>query len=179
MKKLLLFFCLFMLGVYPASAQKKDMIVKSSEKGLYLEHKVVSKESFYSVARLYNTHPKYIASFNKLDMGKGLLIDQKLRIPLTDTNFTQQGNSGTPVFYKVGDKEGLLTVSNRHNNVSLANLRLWNNISADEVKEGTKLIIGFLQSKEMPSVTIAGNAPEDEPPVVKVEEKPVDRKSVV
>ena len=173
MKKFALSFFIFLATATYLSAQKGGLMVKSSDKGLYLEHKVVSKESFYSVARLYNTHPKYIASFNKLDMGKGLLIDQKLRIPLTDTNFTQQGNSGTPVYYKVGDKEGLMTVSNRHNNVSLANLRLWNNVSVDEVKEGTKLIIGFLQSKEMPSVTIAGKAPPDEPPVAKVEDKPV------
>ncbi len=173
MKKFALSFFIFLATATYLSAQKGSLMVKSSDKGLYLEHKVVSKESFYSVARLYNTHPKYIASFNKLDMAKGLLIDQKLRIPLTDTNFTQQGNSGTPVYYKVGDKEGLMTVSSRHNNVSLANLRSWNNISADAVKEGTKLIIGFLQSKEMPSVTIGGNAKIEEPPVVKVEEKPV------
>ncbi len=173
MNKFALSFFILLTTAGYLSAQKGGLMVKRSDNGLYLEHKVVAKESFYSVARLYNTHPIYIASFNKLDMGKGLLIDQKLRIPLTDTNFTQQGNSGTPVYYKVGDKEGLLTVSNKNNKVSLANLRLWNNIAADEVKEGTKLIIGFLQSKEMPSVTIAGNAPEDEPPVVKVEEKPV------
>ena len=108
-------------------------MVKSSDNGLYLEHKVKTKESFYSVGRLYNTHPKAIANFNKLDMNKGLFIDQKIRIPLTDTNFTQLGNSGTPVYYKVGDKEGLMTVSNKLNNVKLANLRMWNNLSANEV----------------------------------------------
>ncbi len=170
MKKFALIFLTFILAVQIVSAQKNDLMVKSSDKGLYLEHKVKAKESFFSVGRLYNTHPKSIALFNKLDMDKGLLIDQKVRIPLTDTNFTQQGNSGTPVYYKVGDKEGLMTVSTKNNKVSLANLRSWNSLSKDELKEDTKLIIGFLQSKEMPSVIIANNSKEKEP-VAKVEEK--------
>ena len=147
-------------------------MVKSGDKGLFLEHKVVAKESFFSVGRLYNVHPHFIASYNKLDLKKGLQIDQKLRIPLTDTNFTQQGNSGTPVYYKTGDKEGLLKVSKSNNNVLLANLRAWNNLGTDELKEGSKLVVGFLKSKEMPSVTLKPREKTEEKPVV-VEEKPV------
>lgn len=171
MKKFFLSFFVFVLTAHLVSAQK-ELMVKSGDKGLYLEHKVASKESFYAVGRKYNVSPKFIASFNKLDINKGLQIDQKLRIPLTDTNFTQQGNVGTPVYYKVGEKEGLMTVSNKHNKVSLANLRLWNNLSKDELKEGAKIVIGFLHSNGMPAVTIK-NKPVEEDPAVKAEEKPV------
>jgi len=170
MKKFI-FSIVSMLLVTFAIAQK-ELMVKTSDKGLYLEHKVVAKESFFSIGRKYNLHPKSIASFNALDMEKGLKIDQKLRIPLLDTNFSQKGNSGTPVYYKTGDKEGLLTVSNKFNKVSLANLRNWNNISGSDVKEDTKLIIGFVKSKELPSVTI-NNKPKQDDPVEKTEEKPV------
>ena len=151
---------------------QKELMVKTSDKGLYLEHKVVAKESFFSIGRKYNLHPKSIATFNALDMEKGLKIDQKLRIPLLDTNFSQKGNSGTPVYYKTGDNEGLLTVSNKFNKVPLANLRNWNNISGSDVKEDTKLIIGFVKSKELPSVTI-NNKPKQTDPVEKTEEKPI------
>jgi LysM domain len=170
MKKFL--FSLIALLSFTIAFAQKDLMIKSSDKGLYLEHKVVAKESFYSIGRKYNLHPKALASFNTLDMTKGLFIDQKMRIPLTDTNFTQQGNSGTPVYYKAYDKEGLSAISNKFNNVSLTNLRTWNNLSGNEAKEDTKLIIGFLKSKEMPSITIT-NKPKPEEPVVKTEEKPV------
>jgi hypothetical protein len=66
--------------------------------------------------------------------------------------------------------------------VPLANLRNWNNISDNEVKEDTKLIIGFLKSKEMPSVTIASKPKTEEvvekteeKPVIKTEEKPIEK----
>jgi LysM domain len=152
-KHFLLVFSIFSF-LLSAFAQKPDLVIKSGDKGLYLDHKVAPKESFYSVGRLYNVHPKFIAAFNKLDMTKGLQIDQKLRIPLTDTNFTQQGNSGAPVYYKAGEKLTLSKVSKANRDVPLTSLRTWNNISSEEVKEGAKLVIGFLKSKEMPSVTL-------------------------
>lgn len=152
-KSVIFLFWMFIPCLYSV-AQKGELLVKSSDKGLYLDHKVVAKETYYSIGRLYNLHPRSIAAFNKLEMNKGLNIDQKIRIPLLDTNFTQTGNSGTPVYYKVGDNEGLMTVSKKNNNVRLASLRAWNNLSGDVLKKDSKLIIGFLQSREMKSVTI-------------------------
>lgn len=152
-------------------AQKGDLIAKSGDNGLYLDHKVAAKETYYSLGRLYNLHPKSIASFNKLDMNKGLNIDQKIRIPLLDTNFTQKGNSGTPVYYKVGDNEGLLTVSKKNNNVLLADLRSWNNLGSDMLKKDQKLIIGFLQHGEKKPVAVSNNPVTEEPVVIREEKK--------
>ncbi len=176
MKKLVLCFLFLAFATHLLFAQKADLLVKSSDHGLYLEHKVVPKESFFSVGRLYNVSAKFIASFNKLDLNKGLFIDQKIRIPLTDTNFTQDGNKGTPVYYKVKDKGNLAEVSSGYN-VSIANLKWWNNLSGDNVKEGAKLIVGFLVSKEMPSVTINNKLKPDEP-VVKVAEPVLTEKEM-
>jgi LysM repeat protein len=162
------FFLVFIACI--ANAQKADLLVKSAGKDLFLDHKVASKESFYSIGRLYNLHPKSIASFNKLDLTKGLQIDQKIRIPLLDTNFTQKGNSGTPIYYLVGDKEGLMAISNKHNGVLLTNLRQWNGLASDELKKDQKLVIGFLQSKEMPSVSLTP-VTKMEVTAVKTEEK--------
>ena len=172
MKKFLFSFLSFLFAVQFATAQKKDLMLKSSDKGLYLEHKVVARESFFSIGRLYNLHPKHLASFNKLDMTKGIFIDQVMRIPLTDTNFIQQGNSGTPVYYKTADNEGLAKISSINNNVTLANLRNWNNLNNDNLSSGTKLIVGFLKTTEIPSVTITTVVKQNDP-VVKTEEKPV------
>ncbi len=157
--------CFFTL--HTVSAQKKELLVRKDDNNLYLDHKVVAKETFYSVGRLYNLNPKTIASFNKLNMDKGLNIDQKIKIPLNDSNFTQQDDNGTPVYYKVKENDGLLKVSNAHKNVPLKNLRKWNNIQGDIIAEGSKLIIGFLVTKE----SIASADPQKKP-VEKIEEKP-------
>lgn len=150
--------------------QKSELYVHSGDKGLYLDHKVVKGESFYAIGKKYNVGQNDLAAYNKLDINKGLKIDQKIRIPLTENNFTQKGNSGTPVYYKTGDDEKLSAISKRNGNVSIATLKQWNGTSGDVVKKNVKLVIGFLKSKEMPSVTIKPKEVKEEVAVTKVEE---------
>ncbi len=144
---------LFSLQVL-VQAQTPELLIKSADGGFYVDHKVAAKESFYAIGRKYNVNPKTLASFNKLDMNKGLQIGQQLRIPLNTDNFTQEGNSGTPVYYKVGANEGLMKVSAANHDLSLAKLRQWNKLDNDVVKPGQKVVVGFLHSTEMPSVTL-------------------------
>jgi LysM repeat protein len=129
-------------------------------------------------------HPRHIANFNGLDFNKGLVLGQLIKIPLTDTNFNQKNNSGVPVYYKVGEKDGLMRVSTVHNKVALESLRQWNNLSSDNINFGTTLIVGYLVSKEMNAAAIPAvvktepviekpktETPKEDPP--KTEVKPV------
>jgi hypothetical protein len=90
-------------------------------------------------------------------------------IPLTASNFIQQGNTGTPVYCLVEPNEGLMAVSNTYGNVKLVKLREWNGLKNDQLKPGQKLVIGFLQSKEMPVVNSKPSAVKEEQPVKKSE----------
>jgi hypothetical protein len=179
MKKIFFAVLAWLMAFHFAAAQAPELVAKSGEKGLYLEHKVAPKESFFSVGRTYNVHPKFIASYNKLDLAKGLVIGQVVRIPLSDSNFTQKGNKGTPVYYKVGENEGLMKVSSLHNNVTLENLRNWNNLADNAVKQGDKLVVGFLSGKGIAATNnaVATNTPKqpgqkEKPEVKKEEVKP-------
>ena len=120
--------------------------VNSTEKGLHVKHSVAAKESFYSVGRLYNIPAKEIAAYNNLDMENGLNIGQTLMIPLTSSNFSQTTDGGTPVYYVVGQQEGLYRVSVKNNKVLMASLRKWNHLASDEIAPGQKIIIGFITS---------------------------------
>lgn len=189
MKKLILFFVLIG-GLYSAHAQS-ELLVKKDEKGLYLEHVVAAKEGFYAIGRLYNVNPKSIAAYNKIDMNQGISIEQVLKIPLTDTNFVQKGTSGTPVYYTVAAGDGLLKISNDNNKVALKNLRDWNALTSDNVQADSKLVIGFLNSKEMTAqrannlakkpvtVTVVPQPPAENKPVVKSEPAPVKQEVAV
>jgi LysM repeat protein len=143
--------------------------VNSTEKGLHVKHSVAAKESFYSVGRLYNIPAKEIAAYNNLDMENGLNIGQTLMIPLTSSNFSQTTDGGTPVYYVVGQQEGLYRVSVKNNKVLMASLRKWNHLASDEISPGQKIIIGFITSPALAkTVTIT---PKTEPIVVQ-QEKP-------
>jgi hypothetical protein len=150
-------FCLSILTLLltlAVFAQKKDLMIGKSIKGLYIHHQVAPKETLFGLGRLYNVNPRSIAEFTGIDPEKGLQINQKLRIPLTDTNFTQNGNTGTPLYYITDRNDDLPAMGKKYNDVSLEKLKYWNNLPNDELKEGTKLMVGFLVSKEFPTVTI-------------------------
>jgi hypothetical protein len=144
-------FCALAVCTY---AQPSELIIRKSENGLYLEHKVAPKEGLYAIGRLYNVNPKFIAIFNNIDLNAGLAIGQTLQIPLTDTNFTQKSINGTPVYYITGAGDNLVKVSNSYNKVSTQNLRDWNGLKNDAPSPGSRLIVGFLNSKEMAAVAI-------------------------
>ncbi|HEX2844912.1 MAG TPA: LysM peptidoglycan-binding domain-containing protein [Chitinophagaceae bacterium] len=173
------FLIIFLLAAVTISqAQSEGLAVKHGDKGLYLEHAVASGQGLYAIGRLYNVNPKHIAAFNKMDMNKGLEIGQVVRIPLTDTNFTQKNNKGVPVYYTVGQSEGLLKVSTVNNKVTMQKLRDWNGLKSDALQVGQKLIVGYLVSKEMQ--TLAANTPKTPPAREEVKRtEPVEEKPAV
>jgi LysM repeat protein len=168
-KKFLLAALLFCTTLLFAQNQ---LIVQSSDKGLYLDHKVAPKENFYSIGRLYHVSPKDIEAFNGLDMNKGLAVGQELKIPLSASNFSQTAAKGRAVYYVVGPKEGLYRVSVKNNNVLMADLRKWNKLSKDNISAGQKLIIGFLVSPEANNI-VQTTEPEVKQPPVEEKKDPV------
>jgi LysM repeat protein len=185
MKKSLLLAAIFFFSI--SIFAQAQLLVQHNDKGLFLNHKVAAKESFYSIGRLYNIAPKDIAELNGLDMNHGLTIGQAIKIPLNGTNFSQTSNNGKPIYYVVGQKEGLYRVSQNNNNVLMADLRKWNKLTKDNISTGQKLIIGYLVSAEANNIVQKNEEPEikktkpveepkkeeivkKDPPVVKKEE---------
>ena len=146
MKKSILLAAIFVIS-FLANAQN-ELLVQSSEKGLFLNHTVVAGENFYSIGRLFNIPAKEIATYNQLDMNKGLMIGQVVHIPLGKGNFTQAKTNGRAVYYVVGPGEGLYRVSVRNSNVLMASIRKWNHLTSDQISTGQKLIIGYLVSPQ-------------------------------
>lgn len=156
MKKLVLCISLFLAFLPIANAQTGQLIIRQGDKGHYIDHKVVPKEGLYAIGRIYNVHPRTIADYNNIDMNAGLNIGQVLHIPLTDTNFSQKTNKGIPIYYTVGEKEGLLTVSRKNMDVTMQTIRDWNNLRSDRLNVGTRLIVGYLVTEPAP---VAQQAP--------------------
>ena len=183
MKKIVFLSIAFNVFSYCLYAQPVELMIKKSSRGLYLDHKVAPKEGLYAIGRLYNVNPKFIAIYNNVALDAGLAIGQVLHIPLTDTNFSQSSYTGTPVYYVIGSGDNLAKVSTATNNVSLQKLKDWNGLQSDNVSPGRKLIVGFLNSKEMTAVAINNsvkNQPTAEPTQKQVQtatdEKPVAEK---
>ena len=159
MKKLFLLTFTFHAFVLCSFSQPKELGVKVGARGLFVEHKVATKENFYSIGREYNVHPKRLAAFNGLDMAKGLSLGQLVNIPLSDTNFVRKTAVGIPVYYQSSAAQTVGAMSAISKTPS-ENLRQLNNLSTDNIPAGTKLIIGYLVSEAQSSVAVNEGAAE-------------------
>ncbi len=146
-----------------ARSQSNELIIQGQTGKLYLEHTVVAKENWYSVGRLYNVNAKELAPFNKLTLGQPLIIGQTLEIPLTPTNFSQNGVKAAgetlvPVIHITQEKEWMYRISVNHNKVPIPNIEKWNNVTPDQIHPGLHLIVGYLKVKTALSA-LATNVP--------------------
>src|SRR5579871_6592464 len=146
---------------------QSELFVQGEKGNLYLLHKVVAKENWYSVGRLYNISPKEIAPFNNSSLSNPLGVGQQLKIPLTETNFSQSGEkdadeSLVPVYHTWQAGESLNKISANYNAVPVSSLEAWNNLKTGSAKSGTHLIIGYLKVKTSLSA-FAANAKHVEP----------------
>ena len=164
-------------------AQTNQLVAKSADNKIFLEHQVSPKENWYSIGRKYEISPREIAPFNGLSMEKGLSIGQVLKIPLVASNFNQESSTkiGVPVVHLIAQKEGLFRVSNDFG-VSIDQLKKWNNLNSDQVKSGSYLIIGFLKATATPKMettqpSVVASVKTEQP--VKVEVQPEQKKQVV
>ena len=168
-------------------AQKSGLVIEGTTPNLYLIHKVIPKENFYSIGRMYNVSAKELASYNNLQFQNGLSVGESLKIPLTENNFLQSGSAGSgealiPVYHSVQPKEGLYRVSINFNKVPLTSLKKWNHMQSDAVSVGTPLIVGYLKVNKNESALankavrpdVAGNDsnPQPIPPVVNPDRLP-------
>jgi len=173
MKNIVLLSVIILITTLLRAQTNETLLIKSGDKGLYVDHKVTPKENFYSMGRAFNVHPKHIALFNGLDMSKGLSLGQTVKIPLSDTNFTQKTDKGVPIYYVTGNGETLYRVSTNNKNVLMESLRKWNHLPSDKLAGGTRLIVGYLTTSETQALAV--NAPSQK---AETTTKPVGNKDV-
>ncbi len=170
MKKPIFFLFQFLLfnGIF---AQQKELIIQKESKGFYVEHKTAAKENFYSIGRLYNIHPRNLANYNNLVMARGLSLTQQIKVPLSDTNFSQTVSQGVPIYYSILAKEDLNKVAAKFN-LTKEKLNEWNKNSSMKISTGMKFIIGFLVTNEMKDRVMKFSSTDDfKNPTEKVEQE--------
>lgn len=168
-------------------------------------HTVQPKETLYSLARKYNVHPRELAAYNDIPVTTSLSVGQVIKIPakttmdpLPPTNETpkpappvvkeekkeqpvgvvkSEGKGRYPMYHKVEKKETLYRISKIYPNITIEDIRKWNNLGGDGLSEGMNLIVGY--SDKPNAVPHKTDLPEENPPVVvKQNPEPEKRQSV-
>ena len=174
------FFAITLLLISPVThAQKQRLFAQSTPAGLFIDYKVSPKETFNSIATIYNISPDTLAEFNNMDYYEGELIAKTLRVPLKAQNFYQKGAVDStealiPVYYLTTSTHTVQQISNRFNKISVATLNKWNGIPKTGIVRGMQILIGFLRAKQDQLAYFEEPTPLD----VAMVEKPVQPKVI-
>jgi membrane-bound lytic murein transglycosylase D len=136
---------------------KKDIFVENykslldDEKKNFRVHIVKRGETLYKIARQYNVPVDVIYSFNPKLKPRALSVGQVVLIPdVIKTNSTASSRryakrvysdeSETKIIYRVKRGDTLSTIAQRYN-VSITELKKWNRLKGNNIKEGQRIII--------------------------------------
>lgn len=118
-------------------------------------HTVAAKESFSSIGRLYNINGRTLAEYNNLNYEGGLSIGQVIKIPATEgAEINKPANprkdieivkptSGNAIYHTVEKGETLYHLSTLYTQATVENIKSWNNLTSNDLSEGTQLIVGY------------------------------------
>lgn len=174
-------FVVLLLMANFAIAQDK-LIAAGTTGDLYLNHTVKGKETLSVLSRIYGATPRQIAAYNNINANAVLPLGTKLKIPLSAENLVQEQEFATsePVYHIAGKGENLFRLSQRYNKVPVAQLREWNDLKSDALKNGQAIVIGFIGGAKL--AAMKADAPNTngqvfvKPPVIGVAVEPAPLK---
>ena len=110
----------------------------SSSNGKPSKYKVRSGDTLGGIAEKHGVRLASLKSANNIS-GSSIRVGQTLVIPNGNHSSSKSSNGG-PVSYKVKSGDTLWRIANKHN-VTVANLKKWNNLKSNSLSPGKRLTI--------------------------------------
>ncbi|HYG38838.1 MAG TPA: LysM peptidoglycan-binding domain-containing protein [Cytophagales bacterium] len=153
-KTITIFVCFFLVITVKslANAPLDSIGIEKQGNKIFILHKVDAKETLYSLSRRYNVKTDQIQQENP-ELKEGLKIGQILRIPYEPkaTVAVQKANSAEKGVktHTVSAGQTLYSIS-REYNVTIDNIKKWNNLTSNELDLNQEIIVGMASSNEKP-----------------------------
>jgi len=103
------------------------------------KYKVRSGDTLGGIAQKHGVQLASLKSANSLS-GSSIKVGQTLVIPNGNYNSASASSDGGPVSYKVRSGDTLWEIANKHN-VTVANIKKWNNLQSNSLSPGKRLTI--------------------------------------
>ena len=142
-----------------ATAQDR-LVVSGTGTNLFVTKIMTGPQSLSSVSDQYNVPLSVLAKFNSLSINLELRKGEEIRIPLIRDNFFQRNISGKfqPVYHIFKKDETLDNLAIRYHKINIDSLKVWNNLSDENLVENKALTIGFISNKKSQFSTAAYQA---------------------
>lgn len=147
----LVFVLLSWIGA-PVMAQTTTLTTTNKDlfNGEYELYKVPKGQTLSGVAVKFNTSMDVIKLLNPGLETKGLQADAFIKVPkagstvktTSTTNTNTSSTTSSPIYHTVTSGETLYALSKQFN-VTVTQIKSWNNMSSDNLQSGAKVIVGY------------------------------------
>ena len=133
-------------------------------------HTVAEKETLYSISRMYNVSIDDIKEWNhltsnSLTLGQELIVKKTSTQPaITTTTPTNVETTTQKGVHQVAQKETMFSISRQYN-ISVDDLRRWNNIEGNELKIGQLLFVAPPKNSNVAAQQTSASVPVTAPVV--------------
>jgi LysM repeat protein len=140
-------------GLFAASVPVDSVGVKWVSGKKFIEYKVEEHDGWYGIARKFGIAYSDVRLANK-EVDDVLHIGQVILVPASKVKPNDPRNRKNyivkeqeePVYHAVKKKETLYSISKKYN-VSTDDLKKWNHLETNDLKDGAQVIIGYKTTK--------------------------------
>ncbi len=118
-------------------------LAKKNKEGKQDIYQLTEKESLYDISQSLGIQLNYLAAYNQLKEEVVLNAGTKIKLKENAVNNTAVLSNNMPeknIVYNVQPKEGLYSIAKKHQ-VSVEQLKEWNNLNGESLSVGQQLII--------------------------------------
>lgn len=172
MKNLIITF-LFLVGIFNAlTAQYNEQVpiispdslieiqISKDIQKIYV-HRVTSKQTLYSISKLFEVPISYLTKINKIDKEVGLQLGQQLFIPIRDnlivTTQPKDIKNYTRLVYKVKKKETIFRIARIYFDLEIEQLKQNNNLKDLGLDVGQLLTVGWFRINDNFNISTNNN----------------------
>jgi LysM repeat protein len=142
-----------MEGLFAASLPADSVGVRQTNGKKFIEYKVEEHDGWYAIARKFGVLYSDIRLANKdvddiLHIGQVILIpEEKVKIndPRNQKNYILKEQE-EPIYHTIRKKETLYSLSKKYE-VTTDELKKWNHLESNDLKDGGQVIIGYKTKK--------------------------------
>ncbi len=157
MKKQIIILFLFLSNItfaqdYLKSTDSLTIVVNEFQEKLII-HTFQSKQTVFSLAKFYGLKINELYYYNPEINGKEPKAGQAIKIPIPNRAIVRERDAKfnikqyCPVFYQVQKSEGLKKIAEGHFNMKTDTLKKRNKLTADNLKLGQKVLVGWISLK--------------------------------
>ncbi len=150
MKRLqsLILFLTALLSISAEGLMAQKLRIETQDQQKYVIHRVQKGETLYSLSRAYEADVNELSRLNP-EAAKVLKLGQEIRIPYSPPSVSKNLQSSAitqETKHTVQQGEWLSKIA-RNYEVSVGDLKKWNNLQSETLKPGQELIVGVGKSK--------------------------------